>query len=44
MVAALLDQIYLRLGVQTNSEKRKMIPLQFVLISEIPNKEKVIGK
>lgn len=28
------DQICLRMGARTNSEKRKMIPLHFVLISE----------
>jgi len=33
------------MGVQTNSEKRKMIPLHFVLISESSKtRKKVIGK
>jgi len=33
------------MGVQTNSEKRKMIPLHFVLIPESSKiRKKVIGK
>ena len=40
-----IGPICLRMGVQTNSEKRKMIPLHFVLIPESSKiRKKVIGK